>query len=202
MSSTANASYPNASYPNASYLNASYLNANYLVANYVITQQLGGAKYKWTTLSHNGVMFPKEYVKHDVPVIYNGQSIILNIEAEELATLYAKYIETEYVTNKIFLKNFWNDWKGYIKDDRIQSLDGVDFSLIYQHSQKQKELSKVETKTQNKLDEEKFKFATVDEKPQPVGNFRIEPPGIFMGRGCNPNLGRVKETNLSGRYYY
>ena len=204
MSSTANASYSNAShlnasyhnasYPNASYPNASYPNTSYLIANHVIIQQLGGAKYKWTTLSHNGVMFPKEYVKHDVPVIYNGQSIILNIEAEELATLYAKYIETEYVINKIFLKNFWNDWKGYIKDDRIQSLDGVDFSLIYQHLQKQKELSKVETdtKTQNKLGEEKFKFATVDGKPQPVGNFRIEPPGIFMGRGCNPNLGRVK----------
>ncbi len=27
---------------------------------------------------------------------------------------------------------------------------------------------------------------------QPVGNFRIEPPGIFLGRGCNPKSGLVK----------
>ena len=33
----------------------------------------------------------------------------------------------------------------------------------------------------------------MDGKQQPVGNFRIEPPGIFLGRGCNPKLGKVKK---------
>ena len=39
---------------------------------------------------------------------------------------------------------------------------------------------------------EKDKTAIVDGKIQPVGNFRIEPPGIFLGRGCNPKLGKIK----------
>lgn len=168
-------------------------NAN-IIANYVIMQQLGGAKQKWQTLSHNGVMFPPEYVKHDTPIILNGQQIILNKEAEELATLYARYIDTEYVNNKIFIKNFWNDWKDYVKDDRIKSMEGIDFSLINKYLQDRKELLKadIESKEKTKQLEEKYKVAIVDGKPQPVGNFKIEPPGIFMGRGCNPNLGKIK----------
>ena len=32
----------------------------------------------------------------------------------------------------------------------------------------------------------------VDGKSQPVGNYRMEPPGIFLGRGDNPHLGKIK----------
>jgi len=40
--------------------------------------------------------------------------------------------------------------------------------------------------------EEKYKIAYVDGKQQPVGNYRMEPPGIFIGRGDNPKLGKIK----------
>ena len=46
------------------------------------------------TLEHNGVLFPPDYEKHDVPVIYNGKKIVLDEKAEEYATIYAKYIES------------------------------------------------------------------------------------------------------------
>jgi DNA topoisomerase I len=165
-----------------------------MVASYIITNQLGGAKYKWKTLAHNGVMFPPAYEKHNIPIIYKGQSIVLDTEAEEIATLYAKYIETEYVKNKIFNKNFWIDWKKYLGNYHIESLEDVDFSLIYQHILKEKEMKKIDILQKNKAKEleEPYKYATVDGKKQPVGNFRMEPPGIFMGRGCNPNLGKIK----------
>lgn len=165
-----------------------------LVTNYIIINQLGGAKRKWTTLEHNGVMFPPEYEKHNVPVIYNGQEIILEKDAEEAATLYAKYIETDYVKSKIFNKNFWNDWKKILGKNRIiQSIDDCDFRLIYNYLLDKKEAKKSLPKDDStKEDEEKYKFAIVDGKQQPVGNFRIEPPGIFLGRGCNPKLGRIK----------
>jgi DNA topoisomerase-1 len=41
-------------------------------------------------------------------------------------------------------------------------------------------------------EEEKYKVAIVDGIVQPVGNYRMEPPGIFLGRGSNPNIGKIK----------
>ena len=166
------------------------------VSNYIIIQQLGGAKKKWTTLEHNGVMFPPEYEKHNVPVIYQGQEIVLDTDAEEAATLYAKYIETDYINNRVFRRNFWNDWKKILGSNHIiQNLDDVDFSLIYDHLLKMKEDKKLtpEDKDTKKTEEEKYKYAIVDGKQQPVGNFRIEPKNIYFGRGCNPKLGLIKQ---------
>lgn len=166
-----------------------------------LINQLGGAgKKKWTTFHHNGVLFPPEYIPHNLPVVYNGEKIYLTPEAEEVATLYAKYSDTEYVKNKTFNRNFWNDWKQILgKGSPIQSLDQCDFSLIYQFIIDEKERKKnipkeekEEIKREKEQIEEKYKIAYVDGKPQPVGNFRVEPPGIFIGRGCHPKLGMVK----------
>ena len=166
------------------------------VSNYIIIQQLGGAKKKWTTLEHNGVMFPPEYEKHNIPVIYQGKEIVLDTDAEEAATLYAKYIETDYINNRVFRKNFWNDWRKILGNNHIiQNLDDVDFSLIYDYLLKMKENKKLnpEDKDIKKSEEEKYKHAIVDGKEQPVGNFRIEPKNIYIGRGCNPKLGLIKQ---------
>lgn len=150
-------------------------------------------KYKWETLQHNGVMFPPEYVKHNVPVLYKGDPIVLEERAEEYATLYAKYCESEYLENSTFRRNFWKDWKDVLgKEHVIQNLEECNFKLIYDYLIKQKELNK-ELK---KEDDSKFRTALLDGKEQAVGNFRMEPPAIFIGRGCNPKLGKVK-----GRIY-
>jgi len=152
---------------------------------------IGGNKKKWNTLEHNGVMFPPEYQKHNIPIIYKNEKIILDKDNEEIATLYAKYLETEYVKNKIFNKNFWEDWKKILGNEyKIQSLNDCDFKLINEYIIKQKQ-DKISS--ENLLDANKFKIAIVDGKEQPVGNFRIEPPGIFIGRGCNPKLGKIKK---------
>ena len=171
------------------------MNGTTLVANYLISNQLGGTKYKWTTFEHNGVLFPPEYIKHNIPIIYDSTKITLNSDAEELATLYAKFIDTDYIKNRIFNKNFWKDWQKVLgPDSPIKSLDGVDFTLIHDYLLQQKEEKKLLPKDDSKQEqEEKYKFAIVDGKKQPVGNFRIEPPGIFLGRGCNPKLGKVKK---------
>lgn len=159
-------------------------------------QQLGGAKKKWTTLEHNGVLFPPEYVKHNVPVIYQGDEIILDTNSEEIATLYAKLIETDYIKNRTFNKNFWSDWRKVLGPNHIiQNLEDVDFRPIYNYILEQKEEKKLDPTLKEKrlIEEEKYKFALVDGKEQPVGNFRIEPPGIFLGRGCNPKSGHIKK---------
>ena len=89
--------------------------SNYFMNYYWLNKQFGGS-YKWKTFIHNGVMFPKEYETTNIPVIYNGEKIYLEGDAEESAFLYAKYIDTEYVKNRIFNKNFWNDWKKILNE--------------------------------------------------------------------------------------
>ena len=167
------------------------------ISNFIILNQLGGAKRKWTTLEHNGVMFPPEYEKHNVPVIYKGEEIILEKNAEEIATFFAKYIETDYVKGRIFRKNFWNDWRKVLGPNHvIQNLDDVDFKLIYNYILKKKEEKNLNPldKSAKETEEEKYKYAHIDGKKEKVGNFRIEPPGIYLGRGaCNPKSGRVKK---------
>lgn len=168
-----------------------------LLTNYFVMNQLGGAKKKWTTLEHNGVLFPPEYIQHFVPVVYLGEKIVLDKDSEEIATLYAKFIETDYIKNKTFNRNFWRDWKQILGPNHtIKTLEDVDFRLIFEHLLRIKEEKKIfkdDLKKQRDLEEEKYKNAIVDGKSQPVGNFRIEPPGIFLGRGCNPKLGMVKK---------
>lgn len=170
----------------------------YTLFDYFVRQY--GGKKKWTTLIHNGVMFPSPYVQHHIPVIYNGQKINLQKEAEMYATLYARYTDTDYIKSATFRKNFWKDWKKILtKASQIESLQDCDFSLIYNHliklKEEEKNLSKEEKNKRKELrqkEEEKYKIAMIDGTEQQVGNFRIEPPGIFIGRGCHPKIGSIK----------
>ena len=98
---------------------------------------LGGSKStenKWTTFKHNGVMFFPPYEPHKIPLLYDGKEIFLKHNSEEYATIYAKYTKTEYLNNKKFKKNFFNDWKKILKKDEhkeIVDFDKCDFTLIY-----------------------------------------------------------------------
>lgn len=174
--------------------------------NYLLYNQFGGKannEAKWSTFSHSGVLFPEPYEPHQIPLIYNGEKIILKPDSEEYATIYAKFTETDYVKNKTFNKNFFHDWLHILKADghkEITSLEECDFSLILKHllahKEAKKNLSKEEKqKEKDKKDkfEAKFKVAYVDGKEQATGNFRIEPPGIFLGRGCHPKAGKIKK---------
>ena len=162
----------------------------------------GGNTKQWTVLKHNGPLFPPEYIPHKTPVIINNKSIILPSLAEEYATMFAKYIDTKYYTINNFKKNFWKDFKSILdvnllKD--ISSLDDIDFSLIKNYLEKKKEekklLSKEEKEIINKKqkkEEEPYMYCIIDGNQQNVGNYKIEPPGIFLGRGSHPKIGKIK----------
>lgn len=186
--------------------------------DFLIKKKQTGGGYKWTTLEHNGVLFPAPYEAHNIPLKYNGKEINLNEIQEEAAMLYAKYINTEYIENKTFNRNFWNDWKKLLgKDHEIKNLEECDFTEYYLKLLEEKGLKKnivinTESNTENEIEienalsrvnygvtdkeEEKYKKAIVDGKIQPVGNYRMEPPGIFLGRGDNPKLGKIKKRVL------
>ena len=162
---------------------------------------LGSGKPQWTTFRHNGPMFPPKYEPHNIPVLVNNVKIVLPPESEEYATLYARYINTEYTTNPIFNKNFFDDFKKILPDQlKKLQLDDFDFSLIKKHLEenrlKMAELSKEEKEKikdeSSKLDEP-YKTCLIDGSQQKVGNFKIEPPGIFLGRGKHPKSGKIKK---------
>jgi DNA topoisomerase-1 len=158
----------------------------------------GGGDKQWNVLHHNGPMFPPEYEPHNIPIIYNNKKIVLPIKAEEYATMYVDFIDTPYINNT-FKKNFWKDFKPLLPEN-INSLDEIDFSLIKNHiislKEKKNNLSLFEKemkKKQQEILEEPYKYCIIDGTQQKVGNYKIEPPGIFRGRGNHPKLGRVKK---------
>lgn len=168
------------------------------LANQCLHMQMGGAsQIKWKTLRHAGVLFPPPYVPHGIPIRVQGESIVLDAASEEIATLYAKLLGTDYVQDAVLNKNFWKGWKRILGNryPMIKSLSDVDFSLIHAHILQQREQLKLTAqarKEEREAIEAPYKIAYLNGEPQPVGNFRIEPPGLFMGRGCNPKKGRIK----------
>jgi len=51
---------------------------------------------------------------------------------------------------------------------------------------------KKELKKQKDAFEEKYTYCTLDGRKEKVGNFRVEPPGLFRGRGDHPKKGALK----------
>ena len=78
---------------------------------------------KWTTLEHNGVLFPPPYEplpKH-VKMKYDGKEVSLPPEAEEVAGFFASLIETDHGKNPVFQQNFFNDWLQVLKEHNAVS---------------------------------------------------------------------------------
>ncbi|KAK4369393.1 hypothetical protein RND71_013185 [Anisodus tanguticus] len=163
-------------------------------------QPSSGDGQKWTTLEHSGVIFPPPYKPHGVKILYKGKPVDLTPEQEEVATMYAVMLDTDYMSKQQFKDNFWNDWRKILgKNHVIQNLEDSDFTPIYEWHQREKEQKKqMSTEEKKSLREEKLKqeekymWAVVDGVKEKVGNFRVEPPGLFRGRGEHPKMGKLK----------
>ena len=168
-----------------------------------INNLYGGGNNQWTTLEHNGPLFPPEYKPHNIPIIIKNKEIKLSPLTEEYATMYSKYIDTPYITSSIFKKNFWKEFKPELmKDinDKELKLENIDFSLIHKYLLEEKEKKNLISKEEKEIIkaskeelEKIYKYCIIDGVQQTVGNFRIEPPGIFIGRGTHPKLGMIKK---------
>ncbi|KAM3562021.1 hypothetical protein ARSEF4850_002952 [Beauveria asiatica] len=172
---------------------------------------------KWQTLEHNGVLFAPAYEplpKH-VKLKYDGQDVTLPLEAEEVATFWVAMMtpaSSHHLENPTFRQNFFHDFSEIIKKAggaknaagekvAIKSLDKCDFGKMYDHwlakteAKKNKNLSKAEkeaAKAEKDELEAPFTHCLWDGRKQKVGNFRVEPPSLFRGRGEHPKTGRVK----------
>ncbi|KAJ8754999.1 hypothetical protein K2173_015511 [Erythroxylum novogranatense] len=174
-------------------------NSKYSKSTKVQPSSSDGQK-KWTTLVHNGVIFPPPYKPHGIKILYKGQPVDLTPEQEEVATMFAVMKDTDYMQKRQFLDNFWNDWRKILgRNHVIQKLQDCDFTPVYEWHQREKEKKKQMTTEEKKAikeeklkQEDKYMWAVVDGVKEKVGNFRVEPPGLFRGRGEHPKMGKLK----------
>jgi DNA topoisomerase-1 len=160
---------------------------------------------KWTTLEHKGPLFPPPYdsLPHNVKFFYNGTEVKLKDPAEEIMTFYARMLDHDYTSKEVFNTNFLTDWrKSMTQAERelIKDIRKCDFTQVANYFKEQTEQRKAmskEDKKKLKDDNEKIRkeygYCMWDKHRQPVGNYKIEPPGLFRGRGEHPKMGCVKK---------
>ncbi|XP_043842127.1 DNA topoisomerase 1 [Dromiciops gliroides] len=159
---------------------------------------------KWKFLEHKGPVFapPYEPLPENVKFYYDGKVMKLSPKAEEVATFFAKMLDHEYTTKDIFRKNFFKDWRKEMTNEEknnITSLSKCDFNQISQYfkaqSEARKQMSKEEKlkiKEENERLLKEYGFCVMDNHRERIANFKIEPPGLFRGRGNHPKMGMLK----------
>lgn len=127
----------------------------------------------------------------------------LSKDTEEIASFYAKMLDHDYTKKEIFNKNFMNDWRDIMTQEEksiIKDLKLCDFSYMAKYytelSEKMKEqrkLDKEKIKLENQAIIKQYGVCLMDGHEQKIANFRIEPPGLFRGRGDHPKQGKIKK---------
>ncbi|KAM7350668.1 DNA topoisomerase 1 isoform 1-T3 [Cochliomyia hominivorax] len=159
---------------------------------------------KWNTLEHKGPVFapPYERLPKNVRFYYDGKLMELSEETEECATFYAKMLNHEYCTKQVFNDNFFRDFrKSMTKEEKeiIKDFNKCNFEEMHKYflaeSEKRKNASK-EEKLAKKMENEalikEYGTCIIDGHKEKIGNFRLEPPGLFRGRGEHPKMGMIK----------
>lgn len=150
----------------------------------------------------------------------------LPVESEEVAGFFGAMLETDHAKDATFQKNFFEDFAAVCKrhppvsslpDDcvptssceqkngiKITTFDLCDFRPMYEYFSRQRDLKKAMSAAEKKAiklareeREAPFMTCTWNGRKEKVGNFRIEPPSLFRGRGEHPKKGRLKVCRLS-----
>jgi len=134
-------------------------------------------------------------------MLYDGQEVELTAEQEEPVTYFVRYLDTDHMSKPQFAKNFFGDWREFLgKGHTVKDFAKCDFKPIQKYVKEQQELRKTRSK-EEKEKEKKEKasikaehgFAIVDGHKEAIGNFTVEPPGLFLGRGNHPKAGKIKK---------
>lgn len=157
-------------------------------------------------MEHAGVSFPEGYEPHGVKMRYDGEEVDLTPLQEEAATFFASMDPDgmhlgNNKTAPIFIKNFFADFKAILgKNHIIKDFKKCDFEPIRQHLNEQKIVRKAITDAERKMNKDvkneamfKFGYSLVDDHLEKVGNYNMEPPGAFRGRGEHPKMGKLKQ---------
>jgi len=159
---------------------------------------------RWRTLSYNGPAIPPPYEPKGLKLWFKGKAYELNPLAEEMAYHFAKKKDMIYFNDEIFKKNFMSDFTNSLpKELKDASLDEFGFEEFFDYidrermqkeslSRDQKKLLSQQRKELREILKKQHGYAIIDGNMVEVGNWMIEPPGIFIGRGSHPLRGRWK----------
>lgn len=168
---------------------------------------------KWTTLEHNGVLFPPPYepLPKNIKLLYDGAPVNLSPEAEEVAGFYGAMLNSDHCQKAVFNKNFFDDFRevlkqsGGAKDAKsgkpvdIKHFEKLNFEKIYDYYAEKSAARKARPQAEKKAEKAEkdamdapYMFCKWDGRKEKVGNFRVEPPGLFRGRGDHPKTGKLK----------
>jgi len=158
-------------------------------------------QFRIEKLKHNGVMIPA-YEPQGFSIKYRGNTIKLTPEQEEMAVAWAKKLGTDYVKDEVFAKNFGDDFSkamglssAKISDFDFSEIDKwVEAERAKRETMSREEKKKLaearkEIREENK---QKYGYAEVNGLVVEIGNYTVEPPSIFMGRGTHPMRGKWK----------
>ena len=159
----------------------------------------------WRTLSHNGVVFPDQFVPRGTSIRVSGQEVKLSPLAEEMAYQFAKKKDTPYVQDPVFVANFMKYFVKQLpptvsKQAKFQDFDFSQFYRIVDEEKRDKETMTKEAKKslaasrKEKREALRARYgkAVLDGKEIELANYMVEPPGLFMGRGAHPLRGSWK----------
>ena len=167
---------------------------------------------KWNSIQQQGPYFThlvEPYKPLNSFLIYLGSRYKLTEQEEKVALLYARRLSSEQeggVVDKltedpVFNSNYFNDFKEYLTPEH--KLIFIDFSRINwsdivkkyndMKNQGSNTAEKLEKKEYNAAKERKYGYAVLDGKKEKIGNYTVEPQGIFFGRGKHPERGRIKK---------
>jgi DNA topoisomerase-1 len=164
---------------------------------------------QWNSIIQQGPYFvdlvePYEHLG-GILIYDKGARYKLTPKQEKIASFYAKRIISEqkggvtiFLTkDPVFNKNFWDSFKKTLTPDQkreMKDFKKIDFSELVNKIEVSKEIEidkkakKIDTEERKKA----YGYAILDGVKEKVGGYAVEPAGIFMGRGQNPNRGKVK----------
>ncbi|MBN3299128.1 TOP1 topoisomerase, partial [Amia calva] len=112
-------------------------------------------------------------------------------------------LDHEYTDKEVFRSNFFGDWREEMTPRErkvITDLSKCDFTEIHKYFADKVEEKRAMTKEQkqelkkeaDRLTEE-YGYCILDGHREKIGNFKVEPPGLFRGRGSHPKMGKLKK---------
>ncbi len=156
-------------------------------------------------LIHNGVLIPEPYNPKGFTISFRGKSIKLTPLQEEMAVKFAQKFGTPYAEDRAFCSNFMKDFAEAlgIRDKII--VEDFDWTPIVKwigaerarkanmSKEEKKELAQARKKVREER-KERYGWATIDGVRMEIGNYAVEPPSVFLGRGKHPMRGRWKSA--------
>jgi DNA topoisomerase-1 len=154
-------------------------------------------------LIHNGVLVPDPYTPQGFTITFRGRAIKLNPLQEEMAVKFAQKFGTPYAEDQKFRSNFMNEFAKALGLKEKITVEDFDWTPIVRWieaertrkanmTKEEKKQLAAERKKIREERKERYGWATVDGGKMEIGNYAVEPPSIFLGRGRNPLRGRWK----------